>query len=58
VIQRPGDGPRTLAEWTAGRNRARAVAAEQEKLEAAKAEAKPKKDRADDEAPVVEDDEA
>src|SRR5689334_20312714 len=48
----------TLAEWTASRNRARALAAEQEKLEAAKAEARPKKERSDEEAADVVDDEA
>jgi small subunit ribosomal protein S1 len=49
----------TLAEWTAGRNKARAVAAENEKLEAAKAEARPKKERTDEEGPdVVVEDEA
>ena len=39
----------TLAEWTAARNRARAQAAEEEKLEAAKSEARPKKERSDEE---------
>ncbi len=50
----------TLAEWTAGRNRARALAAEAEKAEAAKAEArgeKKAKEKGDEDAAELAEDE-
>jgi small subunit ribosomal protein S1 len=45
----------TLAEWTAGRNRARAMAAEAEKAEAANALAKGERKNVDDESPELAD---